>query len=82
MINQPLVQSEAVASKLPAHSKSVRDLKYFRHIVEHTLHNVEEVINLQVRSEEEAVEDALDNLLIRLQQIVSKEAPTALDASA
>ena len=67
-MNQPLVNNSVIPNNNnnPRPSKSLRDLKYFRHLVEHTLHDVEEAINLQVRTEEEAVQDAFDNLLIRL----------------
>ena len=64
-MNQPLVNNSVIPNPPP--SKSLRDLKYFRHIVEHTLQDVEEAINLQVRTEKEAVQDAFDSILSRLQ---------------
>ena len=68
MINQALAHSEFF--NIQPNTLSLSYLRHFTHIVEHTLLNAEEEINLQIRAEQEIVQQAFDDIIIKLQTIV------------
>ncbi len=54
---------------MPPHSLTLNDLKYLRHLITYSIESVEKVIPTQVIDEHTAVENELQTLQFRLDEI-------------